>query len=101
MLDWVSQPTPLLSEEYFFEESGMSSFTLKIAQVIKRQKEDVRGALLNSGPYKLVEEFSHSQLIPQQWFSMSTTQRQAHEKKIRRCIFPGRGRTSTNTAANT
>ncbi len=45
-----------------FKESEMSSFTLKMAQLIKRQKEDVRGALLNSGPYKLVDELSHLQL---------------------------------------
>ena len=56
-------------------------------QLIKRQKEDVRVALLNSGPYKLVQEFSHLQLNPEQWFSMSTTQRQAHEKKFDAALF--------------
>ena len=65
-----------------FKESEMSSFTLKMAQLIKRQKEDVRGALLNSGPYKLVDELSHLQLNAEKWFSMSTTQRQTHEKKF-------------------
>ena len=58
-----------------------------MAQLIKRQKEDVRGALLNSGPYKLVQELSHLQLNPERWFSMSTTQRQAHEKKFDTALF--------------
>ena len=65
----------------------MSSFTEKMVQLIKRQKEDVKGALLNSGPYKLTEEFSHLQLTPQKWFSISTTQRQAHERKFDTALF--------------
>ena len=36
-----------------FEQSEMCDFSLKMVQLIKQQKEDIRGALLNSGPYKL------------------------------------------------
>ncbi|CAB3979547.1 Hypothetical predicted protein [Paramuricea clavata] len=36
-----------------FKESEMANFTLKMAQLIKRQTEDVQGALLNSGPLQV------------------------------------------------
>jgi hypothetical protein len=65
-----------------FKESEMANFTLKMAQLIKRQREDVRGALLNSGPYKLDSEYLNFQLTSEKWFSMSTTQRNAYEKRF-------------------
>lgn len=43
-----------------FEESEMASFALKLAQLIKRQREDVRGVLLNNGPYKLIDDYTAS-----------------------------------------
>lgn len=64
-----------------FRESEMASFAMKLAQLVKRQREDVRGALLNSGPYKLGEEYTDLQLTKQRWFSMSSGQRSAHENK--------------------
>ncbi|CAB4006223.1 Hypothetical predicted protein [Paramuricea clavata] len=65
-----------------FQESEMASFALKLAQLIKRQREDVRGVLLNNGPYKLIDDYTHLQLTKEKWFSMSSTQRTAHENKF-------------------
>ena len=36
-----------------FKESETANFTLKMAQLFKRQTEDVQGALLNSGPLQV------------------------------------------------
>jgi hypothetical protein len=54
-----------------FKESEMSSFCSKMAQVIKQQREDIRAAILNRGPYKLVANYSHLQLLHEKWFHMS------------------------------
>ena len=65
-----------------FKESEITSFTSRLAQLIKRQREDVRGALLNSGPFKLVDTYTHLQLTKEKWCSMSSAQRSAHENKF-------------------
>ena len=65
-----------------FKQNEMSSFALKLAQLIKRQREDLRGALSNSGPYKLIGEYAHLQLTKEKWFSMSSVQRTGHENKF-------------------
>ena len=50
-----------------------------MAQLMKQQKEDIRGALVNSGPYKLTGEYTHLQLTKEKWFAMTTEQRTAYE----------------------
>ena len=59
-----------------------TSFTSKLAQLIKRQREDVRSALLNSGPFKLVDTHTHLQLTKEKWFSMCCAQQSVHENKF-------------------
>ena len=60
-----------------FEQNEMCD--LKMAQLMKQQKEDIRGALLNSGPYKLTGEYTHLQLTKEKWFAMTTEQRTVYE----------------------
>ena len=70
-----------------FQESEMSNFTLKMAQLIRHQKEDIRGTLLNSGPYKLTHDYTNLQLLQEKWFSMTPEQREAYENAFdKKCL---------------
>ena len=65
-----------------FEENELSDFCKKIAKLITQQREDVRAALLNRGPYKLTPKFTNLQLTQEKWFSMLVRQRGAHQRKF-------------------
>ena len=62
-----------------FEQSEMCDFALKMVQLMKQQKEDIRGALLNSGPYKLTGKYTHLQLTKEKWFAMTIEQCTAYK----------------------
>ena len=53
-----------------------------MGQLIKQQREDIRGALLNSSPDRLIEKYFHLQLTKQQRFANSAAQRKTHERKL-------------------
>ena len=76
----------IIKQAVNFKESEMSNFALKMAKLIKQQKEDVRGALTIRGPYKLVESYAQFQLTQEKWFSMSIKQREAHESKFDKTV---------------
>ncbi|CAB4023746.1 Hypothetical predicted protein, partial [Paramuricea clavata] len=50
-----------------------------MAQLIRHQKEDIRGTLLNSSPYKLTQVYTNLQWTQEKWFSMTPEQREAYE----------------------
>ncbi|KAK3703425.1 hypothetical protein QZH41_014261 [Actinostola sp. cb2023] len=72
----------VIKRAFNFKESEMASFCLRLSQLIKQQMEDVRGALINKGPYKLDENYTHLQLTQEKWFAMSVKQRQAYQAKF-------------------
>jgi len=74
----------LIKRAVNFKENEMASFCMKIAQMIKEQSEDIRGALINRGPHKLVPMFSNLQLTQEKWFSMSVSQRKSYQAKFDR-----------------
>jgi hypothetical protein len=88
-----------------FKESEMASFISKISKVVNQQKEDVRAALLNRGPYTLTPQYL-KYLVPQdKWFKMMVKQSETHIKKFEtdkdKQEYPGTEEEETPTASLT
>ena len=67
-----------------FEENELSEFCKKISKVLLQQREDVRAAIVNRGPFRLDPKFIDLQVSQEKWFSMSAKQRERYQNRIRR-----------------
>lgn len=77
----------LIERNLNFKETELSDFCFKFKRVIQQQREDVRSALINRGPYKLHPLLSNLTLTHEKWFSISVKQRELIKILKRKCGF--------------
>ena len=59
-----------------YEPKEMSNFITEMEGLITQQKKDCEAAVINRGPYTLVDEEKSLEIPPEKWFKMNVNQRE-------------------------
>ncbi|KAK3736206.1 hypothetical protein QZH41_011893, partial [Actinostola sp. cb2023] len=65
-----------------FKTSEMSEFCQKMEKVLQQARRDCESAVINRGPYKLLDEYQHLEVAQDKWFSQNARQRENYLKKF-------------------
>ena len=65
----------LLKEEVQYKRSQLPDFINKMGEMMHNQKQEIERAVLNSGEYRVREEYKHLTVATTKWFQMTLDQR--------------------------
>jgi len=85
----------LLKETVSYKKQQWALFTNKVKKAVESQQCEMDKAIINSGQYRLCQQYKFLACSEDTWFRMTSSQRLVYIKKLNTCVVHGKSSSST------